>query len=138
MAVVTRGAWAKRLCDAYDLHLTDHRKYAIVSWETAEGTMAKYNPLATTLFMPGCTFFNLVGVKNYPNLKSGITATVRTLAESGHGYEGILAALHANASALEILSAVSDSDWGTGVLAEAVLPYVKADYELYANRPIGQ
>ena len=137
MSIVTRGAWAKRLTNVYDLPFTDHRRFAIVSWETAEGTSAKYNPLATTKNMPGSTHFNSVGVRNYPSLATGIKATQLTLAEHGHGYESILAAIKANASAKEILEAVAASAWGTGWLALQVLPYVKDNYENYALRPIG-
>lgn len=138
MAVVTRGAWAKRLCGAYELPFTDHRRFAIVAWETAEGTSAKFNPLATTKKMPGSSRFNQVGVQNYPSLQTGIKATQQTLAEHGFGYESILAAIKANAAAKEILEAVAASAWGTGWLALQVLPYVKEHYENYASRPIGQ
>lgn len=41
--------------------------------------IAKNNPLATTLYMPGSTNFNSDGVKNYPTSFIGVTAIVLTL-----------------------------------------------------------
>jgi hypothetical protein len=51
------------------------------AWQQAEGTNAKYNPLATTknINASGQTDFNSVGVKNYPTEDDGIAATVATL-----------------------------------------------------------
>lgn len=51
------------------------------AWQQAEGTNAKYNPLATTknINASGQTNFNSVGVKNYPTEDDGIAATVATL-----------------------------------------------------------
>lgn len=138
MATTTRGGWAKRLTDAYELSFSDHRRLAIVSWETAEGTSARYNPLATTLRVSGSTDFNSVGVQDYPSLSVGVQATKRTLAGQGFGYGAIVLALQENASAKEILEAVAASAWGTGWLALQVLPFVKANYENFADRPIGQ
>ncbi len=138
MATITRGGWAKRLCNTFDLEASQRRLNAIVSWETAEGTAARFNPLATTRRLPGSTNFNSVGVQEYPHLPEGLTATRLTLEESGHGYEPILDALEDNLPAKDILLAVANSAWGTGWLALTVLPYVKESYELYASKPIGQ
>ena len=51
------------------------------AWQQAEGTNAKYNPLATTknINASGQTDFNSVGVKNYPTEDDGVAATVATL-----------------------------------------------------------
>lgn len=138
MATVTRGSWAKRLCNAYDLEASQRRLNALVAWETAEGTSAKFNPLATTLRMKGSTKFNSVGVQDYPDLQTGLKATKQTLAEDGHGYENIRYALIGNLPAKTILECVAESAWGTGALALLVLPYVKENYDRYADKPIGQ
>lgn len=139
MAIVTRAGFAKRLCNAFELEASQRRLNALVAWQTAEGTAAKFNPLATTKPKTGATNFNSVGVKNYPDLKTGVAATKETLEEHhGQNYEPIVQRLTDNAPAKEILEAVADSAWGTGLLALSVLPYVKADFERYADQPIGQ
>jgi hypothetical protein len=111
---------------------------ALVAWETAEGTAAKFNPLATTRKAQGSYSYNSVGVQNYASLGSGISATWLTLEEKGFGYEAIVNAITNNLPAKDILEAVAASAWGTGWLALQVLPYVKANYDNYAARPIGQ
>lgn len=138
MATVTRGGFAKRLCDAFGLPATQRRLNALVAWQAAEGTKARFNPLATTRSMPGATNFNRVGVKDYPDLKTGVEATRLTLRESGHGYDLIVTRFEINAAAKQILEAVAGSHWGTGELALQVLPYVKDDYDRYAGVAIGQ
>ena len=51
------------------------------AWKRAEDTNAKNNPLATTwdTQVTGQTDFNMVGVKNYPDQETGVSATVNTL-----------------------------------------------------------
>lgn len=140
MALTTRGGWAKRFCNARELAATKHRLNAIVAWETAEGTTAKYNPLATTWDMPHDTLYNSIGVRNYPNLQTGIKATWLTLEKGSpsYGYGLIIVRLKENATARDILEAVAASAWGTGWLALQVLPYVQENYERYAKKLIGQ
>lgn len=136
---MTREQFAKRLLNAFGLKVTQRRLNALIAWESAEGTKAKFNPLATTKVEPGATDYNTTHVKNYPNLDTGVRATHDTLAEHhGQGYEPIVKGLIDNEPAHDILMAVARSSWGTGALALSVLPYVKEDYELYANKPIGQ
>jgi len=48
-------------------------------WAKYEKSNSQYNTLNTTLNKPGATNFNSVGVKNYPNLETGIQATADTL-----------------------------------------------------------
>lgn len=139
MATVTREAFAKHLCEALALKPTKVRMNALVAWISAEGTSARFNPLATTKRMTGSTNFNKVGVQEYPDLRTGVEATFQTLSEHhGQGYELIVERLKVGTAAREILEAVADSGWGTGWLALQVLPYVKKSYSLYANKPIGQ
>lgn len=139
MAEITRGAFAKRLCNSFGLKVSLNRKLAIVSWETAEGTPARFNPLATTKAMPGDSHYNTTGVRNYPTLKIGVEATRSTLSEHrGQNYEPIVAALKANAEPEVILRAVAASAWGTGWLALQVLPWARENFAAYAAKPIGQ
>lgn len=138
MATVDRGHFAKRLLDALDAPHSQRNLNALVAWQSAEGTRARYNPLATTRQMPGATDFNTTHVKNYKTVKDGVEATKLTLLESGHGYEGIVKGLRENKPAKVTLEAVKNSSWGTGVLALEILPDVKEDYASYAGKPIGQ
>jgi hypothetical protein len=138
MAVVTRAGFAKRVLNALDAPVSQRNLNAMVAWETAEGTTAKFNALATTKRMPGSWSFNSVGVQNFPDLPTGVEATFLTMLEDGHGYEPIVARLRSSAPAKSTLAAVEASAWGTGGLALRVLPQVKRDFDQYGNRPIGQ
>src|SRR5205807_3361422 len=86
----------------------------MVAWQSAEGTMASWNPLATTYSMSGATDFNSVGVKNYQSLDQGLQAIVGTLQATGHGYEAILADLRSSAPSLTTGGAINASDWCHG------------------------
>jgi len=61
---------------------------ALVKWARCENTMAYWNPLATTKKMKGSWDFNNAGVQNYPDLDTGVMATVLTL-KQGY-YKAIL------------------------------------------------
>jgi hypothetical protein len=52
---------------------------ALTSWQVAEGTRAAWNPLPTTLRVPGSTTFNGAGVQDYPTLQAGLYAIGLTL-----------------------------------------------------------
>lgn len=136
--MVDRGHWARRLLKEIGAPATRHNRYALVAWESAEGTTARFNPLATTRLMPGSTDFNSTHVKNYATVEDGVKATALTLEEAGHNYEPILKHLRENAPAAKTLEAVAASAWGTGALALRILPDVKKSYEAYAAHPIGQ
>ena len=86
----------------------------LVAWQSAEGTDAAYNPLATTYREPGSTDFNSVGVQNYASLAQGIDAIHKTLEASSHGYEQILAGLAASADPMTTGEAINASDWCHG------------------------
>jgi hypothetical protein len=55
------------------------------SWPPA----AAWNPMASTLQMPGSTVYNSAGVQNYPTAAEGAQATALTLAD---GYYPLIAA----------------------------------------------
>ena len=88
---------------------------AIVAWCTREGgawnSPARFNPLNTSLKMPGSHGINGDGVQSYTSWSQGLTATVATL-NSG-AYRGILAALSVGSSVGAVESAVAASPWGT-------------------------
>jgi hypothetical protein len=86
-----------------------------VSWMNAEGghwnNSARYNPLNTTLEMPGAGNTGSQGnLKVYNSWEQGITATVQTLRASAYG--GIRAALSGGSQA-QFEAAVNASPWGT-------------------------
>jgi hypothetical protein len=88
---------------------------AIVAWCHREGgawnSPAKFNPLNTSMKMPGSHAINGSAVQSYTSWSQGLTATVATL-NSG-AYRGILAALAAGSSTSAVEGAVSASPWGT-------------------------
>jgi hypothetical protein len=63
------------------------------AWINREGGGGANNPLNTTLNMPGATSFNSVNVRNYPNMATGVTATIKTL-QNGR-YADVVGALKA-------------------------------------------
>jgi murein DD-endopeptidase MepM/ murein hydrolase activator NlpD len=99
------------------------------AWAQAEGTQAQYNPFATTRKgYQGETAFNSVGVKNYPDVRTGIKATIDTLS-LGY-YTHIVDLLRdPNATAEQLAKAVAASPWGTGTGVLRVLGV--ADVEGY-------
>jgi hypothetical protein len=88
---------------------------AIVAWCQREGgawnSPAHFNPLNTSMKMPGSHGINGDGVQSYTSWSEGLTATVATL-NSGM-YRGILAALSAGSSVQAVENAVASSPWGT-------------------------
>jgi hypothetical protein len=92
---------------------------AIIAWQQAEGTRARFNPLATTQPWPGATNFNSVGVKNFASYEDGLAANVDVI-RNGR-YENILAALRRGTSAEEVARAIADGPWGTGDLVLRIL-----------------
>jgi hypothetical protein len=104
------------LLNALGAPVTSQNLLAIMSWEVAEGGgfggRTAFNPLNTTLPMPGSRPVTAVGVQAYTSASQGLTATVNTL-RNGR-YSGIIAALRAGNSAQAVERAVAASPWGTG------------------------
>jgi hypothetical protein len=88
---------------------------AIVAWCKAEGgawnNPAHFNPLNTSMRMPGSYGINGSDVQSYTSWSQGLVATVATL-NSG-AYRGILAALSEGYSVGAVEGAVASSPWGT-------------------------
>jgi hypothetical protein len=78
-AVQTGKQFADAVLRGIGAPLTAANELLIASWAAAEGTKARYNPLATTQPYAGATNFNSAGVKNYPSFAAGVAATVQTL-----------------------------------------------------------
>jgi hypothetical protein len=111
---VTYGQWAQRFLKTIGAPVSQNNLVAMVAWQSAEGTLASYNPLATTYSMTGATDFNSVGVKNYISLAQGTEAIYLTLQAPGHGYEAILSDLQASADPFVTADAINASDWCYG------------------------
>lgn len=142
MAEVTRRDFARAFLKEIEAPITKHNMRALISWMQAEGSAARFNPLATTQDWPNSTSFNSVGVRNYRTLADGVEATAKTLDYGAdhdkYGYRPIRKRLRNNAWAYWTLRAVETSLWGTGGLALRCLPWVKKSFESYADQPIGQ
>ncbi len=112
----TRQGFAVALLNALGAPVTSQNLLAIESWEVAEGGgfggRTAFNPLNTTLPMPGSRAVTMVGVQAYTSASQGLQATVNTL-RNGR-YSGIVAALRAGNSAQAVERAVAASPWGTG------------------------
>lgn len=89
------------------------------AWVRAEGTSARFNPLATTQRAPGATAFNSVGVRNFTSYGQGVATTVQVL-QNGK-YEPVLAALRNGTDAQAVAGAIARSPWGTGGLVSRIL-----------------
>lgn len=103
--------WPGRLLAGIGAPVTRGNMVFIRLWEQAEGSKARWNPLATSLPAPGATDFNSHGVKHYPSEQVGLDATITTLRHPR--YTAVVEALKsgdANAAA----RAVVESKWGTG------------------------
>jgi len=136
--MTTREQYAKLVLKELDCPVTRDNLLALISWMHAEGSVAKFNPLATTQDMPGATIFNYASVKNYPTLEIGVEATAKTLKYGAdrnlYGYLPIVKSFRNSRKPKRTLGAVEKSEWGTGGLAKRVLPYAKRDYRLYADK----
>jgi len=139
-AGVSFGRWAELLLSRLGAPICQDNLIAVVAWESAEGTAAAYNPLATTHDFPGATDFNSVGVKNYPSRGDGIQATIDTLVLGSptYGYGAVLASLSTCAPAESTGAAINASSWcrgcAGGLYVVNVVPLVRADYERFATR----
>lgn len=111
--------WANDLLSRLGMPRTAENVKAIVAWQQAEGTRARFNPLATCQGYPNATQFNSVGVKNYATYTDGLVATIKALRNGRYG--NVLAALQRGTSATAVAQAIADSPWGSGEMVLKVL-----------------
>ena len=137
---LTYEAWAGAFLGRLEAPACDENLLIVVTWQTAESTSARFNPLATTRDMPGATDMNEVGVKHFVSLEQGLDASRDTLllgAES-YGYGAIVASLRACAPAEATARAINASAWCRGCVGGAyvtgLLPIVRATYDEHAAR----
>lgn len=140
---LTRAEWAELFLAHAGLPNCSENVALLVAWQTQEGTEAGWNPLATTLSMPGAGVFNSVGVRDYVSIGQGLEATRRTLTEGSptYGYGGILESLRVCAPAETTAGFVNASAWCSnctdGAYLTGLLPVVRADFAFYAAVPVG-
>ncbi len=127
---ITRQQWAEDLLNTLNIPPTSGALSDLVAWSVAEGgwwdNPDNFNPLNTTENAPGAVATNSVGVKSYPDLQTGLTATADSLTKTNFGkgdpYSQILNDLNAGAPVAQFAADVGASPWGTsqaGILAAA-------------------
>jgi len=119
---VTYPNWQHRLLEAMGLPPTAARISFLTAWAMCEGGTAKWNPLNTTLKLPGSTKYNDAGVQHYADDLQGVAATLLTIRLPY--YRDIRRALltQQTASAIARSSTRGLQTWGTGSKCiEAVL-----------------
>lgn len=132
--VISWPQWAAMLLDRLHAPRCANNLIVMVAWAAQEGTDAGWNPLATTLDLPGATLFNSAGVRNYASLSQGLHATVLTLQHglTTHGYGAIVQGLRACADPVITASAINASDWcrgcADGRYVTGVVTHVIAEY----------
>jgi len=135
---VTYGAWAGLFLKTMGVSGCHSNLIAAVAWQYSEFTQAAWNPLATTVPMPGSTVYNSSNVQNYPSLEEGLQATRTTIDQglSSFGYGAIVSALARCADPMTTASAVKASSWcagcASGTYVTGNIPRVEANYALYA------
>lgn len=90
------------------------RRAFLAAWAECEGGTARYNPLNTTLRLPGSTHYNSAGVQHYEDRLQGLAATLLTL-RLGYYQELRRALDKPRIGALRILQLSESSirTWGT-------------------------
>ena len=135
---ISYGEWAESFLATLGAPVVRSNLVVVVAWEAAEGTQATWNPLATTMPMPGATTYNSHGVRNYSSKEEGIQASILTLRRPNHGYEAILDSLERGAEAMETGRAIQQSDWCRGCAEGGyvvnLIPAVERYYDRYAGR----
>jgi murein DD-endopeptidase MepM/ murein hydrolase activator NlpD len=112
--------FAKALLGKAGINVTDTNISALTTWMHWEGGTKNnsFNPLNTTLDMPGAGVFNSAGVKTYGSLDQGVQATLNTLTGNqadARGYTKILNDLKNNAPLNQVTSDINSSSWGTKI-----------------------
>ena len=137
---ITFGHWAQLFLQQIGAPSCDDNLIVATAWQVNEYTAAAWNPLATTLDMPGATLYNSAGVKNYPSLWDGLEASQLTLEKAGLGYGSILDDLRACAPPMTTAAAINASYWchgcSRGGYVTDLVPIVAAYFRTYASKHI--
>jgi hypothetical protein len=134
---LTYGRWAELFLRVADAPACRSNLVVVVAWQAAEGTVAAWNPLATTHRMPGSTSFNGVGVQDFVSLRQGLRGTWETIRNGWdvYGYGAIVASLRSCARPMTTARAINASSWCPGCTGGMyvlnVVPHVDADLSTY-------
>lgn len=118
-AGVDPAQWSRDFLERLGMPVTSENMRVMNAWQQAEGTRARFNPLATTQNWNGATQFNSVGVKNFATYEDGLAANLKVINNGRYG--NILDALRAGTSAEAVARAIAASPWGTGELVLRIL-----------------
>lgn len=135
---MTPADFARALLARLDLPVTANNIAALVAFQAHEGghmaNAAAYNPINTTLKLPGSHPVTQIGVQAYGSWDQGIEATAKTLAQGN--MRAIFSSLARSAPPDETLRAVASSPWGCTICAKAPAATLQA----YADKlfPIGK
>jgi hypothetical protein len=140
--MTNRAEWAVKFLAQLGDGITGERVQAVVTWMTSEfGDRAPipfaFNPMATTLPMPGSTAGNDAGVQNYASEADGLTANVETLRQDHPGYAELRDLLATSSDPVAIVNAVNASAWGSHP-TPALLATVQGDWEKYGHLDVDQ
>jgi hypothetical protein len=106
--------WSRVLLEVIGAPVTNENVLFLRAWAACEGGDARYNPLNTTLRLPGSTSYNTAGVQHYADHIMGTAATALTI-RLGY-YEDIVRALRTpRLTRLQILQRSEGAirKWGT-------------------------
>ena len=112
----------KAILRALGVRETPEKIKFLKAWRQGEGGMARNNPFNTSRDVPGeaDTRYNSHGVRNYPDRKTGLDATVATLKLSY--YKEIVDLLKKDTvTAKELAYTPALKKWGTGEMVKKVL-----------------
>ncbi len=134
---ISYDEWARGFLEFIGAPIVQENLIAVVAWEAAEGTQATWNPLATTMNMPGATVYNSHNVRNYISRQQGYEAVQKTLGRPNYGYEKILNELERAGDAMDVGIAINKSHWCRGCTEGqyviGIIPAVRRYYERYAG-----
>lgn len=106
--------WRERLLHVIGAPIKPENMRLLDAWARAEGGTAKWNPLNSSMVLPGSTKYNSTGVQNYPRSTWGVCANALTLTNGLYG--GILGDLQAGTKTAESIvqdRTVQFNIWGT-------------------------
>lgn len=113
--MATFEGWDVALLYGIGSHPTPDRLRFLKAWAACERSNAHFNPLNTTLRLPGSVSFNRVGVQSYQDFMQGNAATLLTIRLPAYvELRRALSILSLPAVAIAEHSGKSLDTWGTG------------------------
>lgn len=105
--------WPSLLAVDLGFSVNKYTYWALIWWAQSEGTPKRWhNPLATTFACCGGKDVNSAGVKGYPTVEAGATATARTLRLDY--YKDVVRELRRGNSYVALWKAINASPWCKG------------------------